>query len=244
MALYRYVKQTPKIKSPIYRIVSVLFMGVGLYILLWTIWPIISFSTLSDRLFAKTVSPLSEGKPIGQGNTTQYVGDTVPQQGADDSIDYSNANTWFPTKPQKKITVPINVYHLSIPKVKVENAAVTIGGDDLNTSLIHYGGTALPGQYGNTVVFGHSTLPQFYNPKSYKTIFSLLPTLVKGDQFVLEYDGITYQYEVYDMVVVDPTDLSPLEQKFDDSYATLVTCVPPGTYWKRLNVKAKLIRSS
>jgi len=36
--------------------------------------------------------------------------------------------------------------------------------------------------------------------------------------------------------------ISVLEQKYDASYLTLVTCVPPGTYWKRLVVKAKLVQ--
>ena len=68
----------------------------------------------------------------------------------------------------------------------------------------------------------------------------MLPTLKIGDDIVVTYDGVTYKYVVYDMVVLDPTDLSTLEQQFDDSYLTLVTCVPPGTLWKRLDVKAKL----
>jgi len=134
----------------------------------------------------------------------------------------------------------VNTYSVSIPKLKIENAIVMVAGDDLSESLVHYGGTPLPGQYGNTVIFGHSTLPQFYNPKSYKTIFSLLPTLTYGDTISVTFDDVKYTYVVYDMVVVEPTDLTPLEQRFDDSYLTVVTCVPPGTYWKRLNVKAKL----
>ena len=135
---------------------------------------------------------------------------------------------------------PVNTYTLSIPKLKIEDALVTISGDDLHASLVHYGGTGLPGQYGKTVVFGHSTLPQFYSPKSYTSIFSLLPTLKVGDDIEITYDGVTYKYTIFEMVVLDPTDLTVLEQRFDDSYLTLVTCVPPGTYWKRLNVRAKL----
>jgi len=97
------------------------------------------------------------------------------------------------------------------------------------------------------VIFGHSTLPQFYNPTDYHTIFSLLPSLratsdlKDGDDIFITYDGATYHYSVSDMVVTTPEDLSSLEQRYDDSYVTLVTCVPPGTYWQRLNVKARLM---
>ena len=110
----------------------------------------------------------------------------------------------------------------------------------MGKSLVHYGGTALPGDWGNTVIFGHSVLPQFFNPKNYKTIFSTLPTLEKKDKILIDFDGITYFYEVYELKVVSPDDVSVLEQRYDTSYLSLVTCVPPGTYWKRLIVKARL----
>lgn len=223
MPLYRYVKFAserpgPKRRAP--RVVSLGLMGVGAVILLWVLWPIVSFTVVNGDLFAKTITPVAEA--------------AVP--------DYTNANAWFPTSPQKKVATPVNTYVLSIPKLKINGAVVTIAGDDLAASLVHYGGTAIPGEYGNTVIFGHSTLPQFYNPRNYKTIFSTLPTLKIGDEIDITYDGISYTYKVFDMTVAEPSDLSALEQKFDDSYLTLITCVPPGTYWQRLHVKARLVR--
>jgi len=231
MALYRYVKETSEKKLRFPRIVSLGFIGIGFGLLVWTVWPIVSFSTIAEQLFVQTISPVSED--------TIHINAALGI-GSDDKVDYTNANTWFPTHPQKKGVMPVNAYSVTIPKLKIENAIVMVAGDDLSESLIHYGGTPLPGQYGNAVIFGHSTLPQFYNPKSYKTMFSLLPTLTIGDKIFVTYDDVKYTYVVYDMVVVEPTDLTPLLQRFDDSYLTVVTCVPPGTYWKRLNVKAKL----
>lgn len=225
MPLYRYVKALPKkpVKRSVY--VSYSLMGTGVLILLWTLWPIFSFSTFANSL-TKTVSPVGPFTPIVQ------------------AADTLNPNTWFPTSPQKRVTAKVNTYTLSIPKLKIKDALVTISGDDLMVSLVHYGGTPLPGQYGNAVIFGHSTLPQFFSPTNYKTIFSLLPTMKIGDEIIVTYDGVKYTYVVYDMVVVEPTDLSPLEQRFDDSFMTIVTCVPPGTYWRRLNVKAKIVKTS
>jgi len=237
MPLYRYVKSAPglpprKKKS---RWLSLGLMGLGALILAWVTWPILSFSLTSADLFAQTVTPVSDASqlsPVAYAATGQTSGGS----------DFTNANAWFPTSPQKKVNSQVNTYLLSIPKLKISDATVTVAGDDLAVSLVHYGGTAVPGEYGNTVIFGHSTLPQFYNPKNYKTIFSLLPTLKDGDEIDVTYDGISYVYKVFDMTVSEPTDLSALEQKFDDSYLTLITCVPPGTYWQRLHVKAKLVR--
>lgn len=231
MALYRYIKSAPaaRPRRRASRAVSFSFLGLGAALLLWVMWPILSFSIVNGDMFARTVTPVSDTKSIAP---VAYAA----------AGEFTNANAWFPTSPQKKVVTPVNTYTFSIPKLKIADATVLIGGDDLSKSLIHYGGTALPGEYGNTVIFGHSSLPQFYDPKSYKTIFSTLPTMKEGDEINITYDGISYVYRVFDMTVTEPSDLSSLEQKFDDSYLTLVTCVPPGTYWQRLHVKARLVR--
>jgi sortase A len=193
-----------------------------------------------EGLFSALVSPIADAQRIDGAAAFSPV--VLAAQAETTSVDYTNPNVWFPTKPQKKVVAPVTSYTISIPKFKIKDALVIIAGDDLNKSLIHYGGTGLPGEYGTTVIFGHSTLPQFFSPTNYKSIFSLLPTMDIGDEFFVTYDGITYRYVVEEMVVTDPNDLSPLEQKFDDSYVTLITCVPPGTYWQRLNVRARVSR--
>jgi sortase A len=233
MALYRYIKAPPtavRIRKKPFGL-SFILMGAGGLMLLWAVWPILSFTISSEAYLSKIITPVADAQKTAQPTSLSPVAFAA---------DYSNVNMWYPMSPQKHIVTPVNTYTLSIPKLKIENALVTISGDDLGDSLVHYGGTALPGQYGNAVVFGHSTLPQFYSPTNYKTIFSLLPTLKAGDDISVTYDGVTYTYTVVELLVLDPTDLSVLEQRFDDSYLTLVTCVPPGTTWKRLNVLAKL----
>jgi len=207
--------------------VSYLFILAGLLILSWALWPIVSFTLFAAPQFSGVVSPLQDGLVL-----SPIVSAATP--------DYTNANVWFPTSPQKKVVSKVTAYTVSIPKLKISDALVTISGDDLNKSLIHYGGTGLPGEYGTAVIFGHSVLPQFYNPTNYRTIFSTLPTLKIGDDIFVRYDGVEYRYVVYEMLVTEANDLTPLAQRFDDSYVTLITCVPPGTYWKRLNVRARL----
>jgi sortase A len=107
--------------------------------------------------------------------------------------------------------------------------------------MVHYLGTALPGQLGNAVIFCHSVLPQFFNPRNYKTICSTLPMLKKGDRVIVNFDGIEYQYRVYEMLEVGPDDVTVLEQHHDNSYLSMITCVPPGTYLRRLIVRAELV---
>jgi sortase A len=160
------------------------------------------------------------------------------------SVDLTKINSWFPTAPARSETsVKINTYTLSIPKLRIADSSVKIGGEDLAKSLVHYAGTALPGQPGNAVIIGHSVLPQFFDPKNYLSIFSTLPRLRPGDDFFISYDGIQYRYVVEDMVEVDPTNFTVLEQRFDDAFATLITCVPPGLKTKRLAVRARLVNN-
>lgn len=240
MPLYQYVKAPPLIrrkKRIIPKVVSFTLMSLGILMLLWVAWPILSFMALADALFPHVVSPVSDIAGGNFGSAPQVFA----AAGAGSTGDLSRVSAWFPAAPQKHVVTPVNTYTLSIPKLKIENALVTIGSDDLNTSLIHYGGTGLPGQYGNAVIFGHSALPQFFDASNYKTIFSTLPTLKSGDTVTIHYDDVTFTYEIFDLAVVDPADLTALEQKFDSSYITLVTCVPPGMYSKRLNIRAKLV---
>jgi sortase A len=158
-------------------------------------------------------------------------------------LDYTKVSTWFPSAiPQPSIKSQIFSYTISIPDLKIKDATVKIGAEDLNRSLIHYGGTGYPGEYGVAVIFGHSILPVFYDPTSYTAIFSTIPTLKNKAKIILNYDGIEYLYEVYDKVVVEANDVSVLEQHFDNSYIYLVSCYPPGTYYKRIVIKAKIVK--
>lgn len=158
------------------------------------------------------------------------------------TFDYTDATTWFPKENVGTTTKePDIIYTLTIPKLGIENATVRNDHTDLKKTLIHYPGTAMPGDLGNTVIFGHSVLPQFFNPKNYTSIFSTLHTLVKGDEITISDGGATYTYKIVDMYEVKPENLSPLAQTYDNHRLTLITCTPPGTYLKRLIIKAELI---
>ncbi len=222
----------------ILRVAAVISGISGIVILSGVIYPIISYNVTYGRNFSEMVSPLSEtsGKAFLPALGTESVSD---------SSDYTQASNWFVggAKPSDFSALKVEYFTISIPRLRIENATVQIGGEDLNKSLIQYPGTALPGRPGNTVVFGHSILPIFYNPKNYIAIFSLLPTLKKGDEINVNYDGISYQYSVEEMFEVGPTDVQVLDQDSSDSFMTLVTCTPPGDPRnpKRLIVRARVI---
>ncbi len=114
--------------------------------------------------------------------------------------------------------------------------------EDLKSGVVHYPGTAMPGETGNCFITGHSSNYWWVKSK-YNTVFTLLPKLVVGDKVVVYYKQKKYIYEVKDVFEVDPnqTDvLNPTEKPT----LTLMTCVPIGTNLKRLIVKAEQISPS
>lgn len=210
---------------------SLLLLG-GLVLIVTAGLPILSYELFTAPQFQKK-QLLS---PVPNQGFVKAARDPYP-------LDLTKASNWFVDdyNQVEETTSRVKYYNLSIPKLGIKGATAEIGGEDLSQSLIHYRGTALPGRPGNAVVFGHSILPQFFNPENYISIFSTLPTLKEGDEVVVNYDGITYTYKVEQMYEVMPEDIQVLEQRYDDSYITLITCVPPGTYLRRLVVKGRLI---
>ena len=128
----------------------------------------------------------------------------------------------------------IQNYTLSIPKLKLNNLSVSTVDNDLAKHLVNFQGTAIPADKGNAVIFGHSTLPQLYEQKNYKTVFTFLYELTTGDEIDLNIDNVAYKYNVENVIVVDADNTSVFQQNYDDSFLTLITCTPPGTIWKRL----------
>ncbi len=229
--IYKYLKKQPKIswvrkQTKIWQMMPFVFLVLGSLFLLSVFWPILNYEFKSQGFSAnKLISPV------------EVLGDSTTV------IDYSQPSSWFPTAPSlSPQNSKITHYSLSIPKLKIDKAVVQVGGQDLMNSLVHYPGTSLPGQYGNAVIFGHSVLPQFFNPKNYKTIFSTLPTLKKGDEIFIDFDGILYRYQVTNLEEVAPDNVTVLEQRYDSEYLSLITCVPPGTYLRRLVVTTKLMK--
>lgn len=215
------------------------FLGIGLVLIAQVVYPIISWYLLSLPGYSRAiVSPLSSNFVFAKSSKF-----TLPVVAAVPSSPTSyQPSSWFPAaKPfAQSVTSNLKTYTVSIPKLKIDTATVEIGGDDLKKSLIAWPTSAAPGDYGVNIVFGHSELPQFANPKDYSGIFTHIMELADGDVIYVDYDGVRYKYVVFDRQVVDPDNLSVLEQRFDDRYLSLITCVPPGTLWKRGVVKARM----
>lgn len=242
MGKYYYTKSHGSQKRKILRLFSMAIFLTGVSILVYVFFPLLSWQIYFAPVFANQ----NINAPIPQ--TTIVSSSTIGSLIAEASnslsgIDYSNAENWFPNfKFQKSGAPKIPSYTISIPKLKLTNLIVSTVDNDLAKHLVNFGGTAIPADKGNAVVFGHSTLPQLYDAKNYKTVFTYLFELSPGDEIDANIGNITYKYTVENITVVDPNNTSVLQQNYSDSFLTLVTCTPPGTIWKRLIVRARLTK--
>lgn len=136
--------------------------------------------------------------------------------------------------PKINVDVPV-VYNLETrDEHAIQNA--------LEEGVVHYADTGLPGEAGNNVIVGHSS-NNFLNSGKYKFAFVLLDRLEVNDTFILHYNKVRYVYKVTNKQVVEPTDFS-LIQPTKNPTATLITCTPPGTSWKRLIIQGEQISPS
>jgi LPXTG-site transpeptidase (sortase) family protein len=103
----------------------------------------------------------------------------------------------------------------------------------LEDGVVHYPGTARPGQAGNFFVTGHSSYYPWAKGE-YKSIFARLSELNVGDEYWVYYGGDRHRYIIQEKKEVQPTNVTVLDQPLDRRIATLMTCTPVGTTLRRL----------
>lgn len=244
MALYSYKKKPTGKKKKFLTLISYSTMTIGALFLFWSFYPIVA-SEIYGYIFLKQdfVAPIPgtfAATTVNKANNVKGSSHTYSTNLAD----YTKASSWFVDIPEDSIhayAADITEYNISIPKLNIDDAKVQVGGDDLLSGLIQYLPESLPGSEGTVNIFGHSTHTSLYRRgNDYKSIFTFLPSLETGDVFHVDVDGVRYTYEIFDKKIIEPTEVAALTPKYDDSYVNLFTCYPPGTYRKRLQLKAKL----
>ncbi|MBR2067621.1 MAG: class C sortase [Solobacterium sp.] len=125
--------------------------------------------------------------------------------------------------------------YVEIPKIRVE-LPIYHGTSDtiLQIAIGHLENTTLPvgGASTHCVISGHRGLPS-------AKLFTDIDKLVEGDTFMLEVLGRTLTYEVDQIRVVLPYELSNLVIEENMDYCTLVNCTPYGVNSHRLLVRGR-----
>ena len=110
---------------------------------------------------------------------------------------------------------------------------------ELEKGVVHYPGTAVPGEKGNAFIFGHSSNYPWVHG-DYNNVFALLDNVTYGDEIIVYYHQKKYTYIVRDKKIVKPGDVSSLARDPDAKELTLMTCWPIGTTLNRMLVFAEL----
>lgn len=99
-------------------------------------------------------------------------------------------------------------------------------------------GTSLPvgGESTHAVLTGHRGLPS-------ATLFTNLDKLVEGDTFSVHILNETLTYEVDQILIVEPQELSALSIQEGKDYCTLVTCTPYGINSHRMLVRGHRVET-
>ena len=123
---------------------------------------------------------------------------------------------------------------LRIPSIDSENPVREgVSAGVLADSLGHEPETAMMGETGNCVIAGHRNY-------TFGSFFNRLNEVVEGDMIYIDTASDTFSYKVREIKVVEPEDLSVLENT-DEEILTLYTCTPIYVATHRLVIVAERV---
>lgn len=194
----------------------------------------------------------------------QYLSDVAPQKKVpatqisiepqtDETIEPENPKTLEIVTPKaeetpKKTGTPATVkkqFSISIPKIGITAPIVVSDTTDnatihkyLDSGVVMYPDSAMPGQKGETILLGHSA-PANWPHIKYDWVFSRVNELKPGDTVTLNYSGQSFNYSVGQTVIIMPGEDLPPSDSQKNLY--LISCWPPGKDYKRIVIEASLV---
>lgn len=106
--------------------------------------------------------------------------------------------------------------------------------ENMRASAVHLSDTASLGSLGNAAIAAHRA-------RTTGRLFNRLDEVQLGDKVIIHVKDKAYTYEVNNILVVEPTDVSVLSSDGKESLLTLITCTPLNVSTHRLIIQAKLI---
>ena len=127
--------------------------------------------------------------------------------------------------------------YITVPKISQELPVYHgTSHDVLAVAVGHYQGSSLPvgGPSTHSVVSAHRGLPT-------AVLFTYLDRMEIGDTFHFTILDRTFTYEVDQIRIVEPNDISLIQIEPDKDHCTLLTCTPYGINTQRLLVRGHQI---
>ena len=222
-----------KKKNSLINLILVLIFLVGLSLLLYP-----SFSDYWNS-FHQSRAIMSYLEDVGGMESAEYDAVIARARAYNDAIDKESFRWFLSDEEREDYNSQLNVSkggsmgYISIEKLHVQ-LPIYHGTDEsvLQTSIGHLDWTSLPvgGESSHSVLSGHRGLPR-------AKLFSDLDKLTEGDVFTLNILNETLSYQVDQIRVVEPQDVTDLQIVPGKDYCTLVTCTPYGINTHRLLVR-------
>lgn len=161
--------------------------------------------------------------------TGDLTGDVTGQDGTLPSGGSTEATSYV--DEQTDLTV---IGTIQIPKIEVDMPIFKYSNQyQMDFGAVHVAGTTEIGEIGNCGIAAHRGRAKWY-------FFNRLDELVSGDSIFVNYNGVEYEYVVYDTLVVLPTQVEVLNRSRTKKILTLITCDPPESDRYRLIIHAIL----
>lgn len=135
---------------------------------------------------------------------------------------------------------------LEIPKIEVEAPLIFVESSKLKDiiaglkkGVVHFPGSVLPGEKGQTIILGHSA-PSYWPKVKYYHIFVRLNELNEGDEIYLYFNNKKYQYIVSGKYFLEKGEEIPGNLTNNSNMLYLISCWPPETAEMRIVVEARL----
>lgn len=145
--------------------------------------------------------------------------------------------------PQKNGSIEIPKIGISAPLIMERDDSAKVISEKLNNGVVHYPGTALPGEQGQTVILGHSAPPNWPKIK-YDWVFSDINNLNVGDKITIYFNNKQYVYSVTGQKIIEKGQEIQIDGlNGENNILTLISCWPPGKNYKRIAVQAELVNS-
>lgn len=161
-------------------------------------------------------------------NTYAQVNQLLTEEPADPAV------TAEPVVAEQKEQEPEAIALIQIDKIDLK-LPVLEGATKANMkhAAAHITETSPIGEVGNAAIAAHRA-------RTKGRLFNRLNEMENGDIIKVTTNGQTYEYKVFDTLVVEPTDVSVLNRNDKDKILTLITCDPLVNPTHRLIIHAKL----
>ncbi|MFA6503235.1 MAG: sortase [Candidatus Paceibacterota bacterium] len=145
------------------------------------------------------------------------------------------------TQTEEPIKVEAPKIGLAVTVANPSTTNIKVLDEYLLTGAVRYPTSALLGETGNVVIFGHSSYLPVVNNKSYKA-FNGIQKLVVGDSVVVSSAGRAYTYSVRSVTKASATDAG-IPLAISGRVLTLATCDSFGAKSDRFIVVADFVES-